>query len=225
MEEKGLIPAFRDSLLNPTLVSSVIDLAEIGFDTIVLNGVLQELPVVKTLVGVGKFAYSVRERNLLKLTLRFIAHIHDGTISSTQFEKYRTALYENPRKAEQELSRVLILLDRFIDDEKEKILAAFFRAYIQGLINWGEFCELSDALDRLFISDIRLLYRIVVEEARLLYEQGGYSADRLVSVGLVNNPTYNIKIDFGGFPPFGKIPLSLTKLGKIFIQYCDIEQE
>lgn len=208
MEENGLVPAFRDVLLNPTLVSSLGDLAEIGVDTILVDGVLQEIPFIKTVIGVGKFVCSIRERNFLKQTFRFIAHINDGTISTKQFDKYKTALCENPRKAEKELSRVLIYLDRIIDDEKEKILAAFFRTYIQDLINWEEFCELSDALDRLFISDIRLLYRIVAQEARLLYEEGGYSADRLVSVGLVNNPTYNIQIGFGSFPPFGKIPLS-----------------
>ena len=218
-----LLPAFQDSLFNATLADSAIDLAEIAIDTILVDGVFQEIPIVKILVGVGKFICTVRERNFLKQTFCFFSHLHDGSISSNEFSKYKRELEEDPTKAERELSRVMILLDKTIDTEKAEDLAAFFRAYIKNDMSWDDFCELSEALDRLFVIDIQMLNRIANLEHKMLFEEGGHSADRLVSVGLVVNPATRIQIGFGSTPPFGKCPVSLTEFGRTFLQHAGID--
>lgn len=216
---KEMLPAFQDSIFDSTLADSAIDIAEVALDTILVNGVLQEIPIVKTIIGIGKFIYTVRDRNFLKQTFAFFRHLHDGSVSNEDFTKYKSQLENDPIKAERELSRVMILLDRTIETEKSEILAAFFGAYIKGAISWDKFCELSEALDRLFLIDVDMLYKLSLAENKMLYEEGGYSADRLISVGLVQNPTSKVLIQFGGFPPFGKIPLSLTNFGRTFIQF------
>jgi hypothetical protein len=224
MKKQGIVPVFRDYVLDPTLKSAIIDVAELGFDHFVV-GLAQELPGVKIVFGLGKSIISVRDRNFQIQTRKFCMHLHDGSITSHQFAKYKKELEENPKRAEKELSRVIVLLDRIIDDEKTKILASFFRAYIKDLITWDSFRELSDVLDRLFVADISLLNRIRDTENETLYQEGGYVADRLVSVGLVRNPTSNIQIGIGGFPPFGKIPLFLTDLGNQFILHGDQDND
>jgi hypothetical protein len=50
-----------------------------------------------------------------------------------------------------------LLLDRFIDVEKAQILSSFYRNYLLRKIDWKMFCELSDALDRIFLYDINAL--------------------------------------------------------------------
>ena len=52
---KEMLPAFQDSIFDSTLADSAIDIAEMALDTILVNGVLQEIPIVKTIIGVGKF--------------------------------------------------------------------------------------------------------------------------------------------------------------------------
>jgi len=117
----------------------------------------------------------------------------------------------------------MIILDKTIDKSKARILANFFIAYVKGAISWSKFCELSEALDRLFVSDIQMLNRIANLEHNMLFEEGGYSADRLVSVGLVVNPATRIQIGFGSTPPFGKFPVSLTEFGRTFLQHAGID--
>ena len=174
-------------------------------------------------VGVGQVAFKIRDYILLKQTMNFIAHLHDGSITSAQFQKYKQELEQDPKKADKELSRVIIMLDRTIEETKPKILASFFRAYIKESISYERFCELSEALDRLFMADIQMLYQISDSENRVLYEEGGYIADRLVSVGLVRNPTSRVQIPAaGGLPSFGIIPLSLTDLGSAFIELNEV---
>jgi len=212
----GLLPDFQDSLFDTTLADPAIDLAEIAIDTILVDGVFQEIPIVKTLVGVGKFIYTVRERNFLKQTFCFFSHLHDGKISSNEFSKYKRELEEDPTKAERELSRVMILLDKTIDIEKTEDLAAFFRAYIKNDISWDDFCELSEALNRMFISDRRLLFDVSEGKKNLTYENGGYSADRLISIGLIQNPSIGMSMRYN-VSPNSQSRLKPTTLGTMYI--------
>ena len=216
-----LIPVFRDTLFESGFVEIAKEVAEKGIDSVLVDGVLKEIPIVNTVFGVGKAAYLIRNQVFLEQTCRFFAHLHDGSITTSQFQRYKEELENDQTRAKKELSRVIILLDRFIDTQKTRILACFYRAYIINLISWERFHELSEALDRLFITDIQMLYRIRELDKHMLYEDGGYVADRLVSVGLVRNPTSNIQIGFGSFPPFGKIPLQLTEFGIQFIELND----
>ena len=213
---KELLPAFQNSLFDATLADPTIDLAEIAIDTILVDGVFREIPIVKTLVGVGKFIYTVRERNFLKQTFCFFSHLHEGSISSSEFSKYKRELEEDPTKAERELSRVMILLDKTIDTEKAEDLAAFFRAYIKNDISWDDFCELSEALNRMFISDRRLLFDVSEGKKNLTYENGGYSADRLISIGLIQNPSIGMSMRYN-VSSSSQSRLKPTTLGTTYI--------
>ena len=216
-----LVATFKSSLFDSSLAGVATEIIETGIDSVLEAGLLKDIPIINLVVGVGQAAFKVRDYILLKQTMNFIAHLHDGSVTSEQFKKYKEELEQDPQKADRELSRVIILIDRIIDDEKTKMLASLFRAYIEKLVTWERFCELSEALDRLFITDVQMLKRIKNPEIKVLYLEGGYIADRLVSVGFVRNPTSNIEIGIGGFPSFGKIPLQLTDLGAQFIDLID----
>lgn len=102
-------------------------------------------------------------------------------------EKHRKELDSDPSKLDQELSRVIILLDDHIEDVQSEILGAFYRSYIQGAISWDKFCELSVANRKMFFCD----YTILCEAARNDGLQTNacklYQVDRLISLGLLRN--------------------------------------
>ena len=56
------------------------DYLEIGIDSIIDNGILKEIPIVKTIVGVLKVGKNVHDRNLLKQTLVFINEFNRNEI-------------------------------------------------------------------------------------------------------------------------------------------------
>lgn len=218
---KEMLPAFQDSIFDSTLADSAIDIAEMALDTILVNGVLQEIPIVKTIIGVGKFVYTVRDRNFLKQTFAFFKHLHDGSISSSEFSKYRRELEADSVKAERELSRVMILLDKTIDTDKAEDLASFYKAYIKNDIFWDDFCELSEALNRMFISDRILLFDLSEGRKNLTYDNGGYSVDRLISIGLIQNPSIGMSMKYN-VSPISQSRLKLTTLGTMYIKFTSI---
>ena len=64
----------------------------------------------------------------------------------------------------------MILLDKTIDTDKAEDLASFYKAYIKNDIFWDDFCELSEALNRMFISDRILLFDLSEGRKNLTYD-------------------------------------------------------
>lgn len=100
-------------------------------------------------MGVGKTAQNIHDRNLLKQTLKFIQ-----TFNEKKLQKYKKKIEQDPKRAEEELGRVLIILNNTVEIKKSELLGKIFRAYVDERIVWEQFGELSEAISRLFISDI-----------------------------------------------------------------------
>ena len=155
-----IIPAFETTLFDSTLSDACVDMAEMGIDSLLDDGVFKGIPVVSLLVGVGKTAQNIHDRNLLKQTIKFINTFNEKSIAPAKIEKYRHKLKDNPQFAEEELGRVIILLNSNVELKKSEFLAKFYRSYVNEVIDWSLFCELSDITSRLFISDLQLLYSV-----------------------------------------------------------------
>ena len=211
-----LIPAFRESVLRP-MNSTLIDIAEVGIDSVLSEGLFQEVPILKTLLSAKNVYLNIRDRNFLKQTLVFIQSVNNHSLTDEQLQKHRRKLEENPKWAEKELGRVMVLLDRMIEENKARMLAAFYAAYVKQEITWDVFCDLSDVVDRMFLGDVAVLY--VIESTQIKYETASHVGDRLIAVGLVANPSRTIKPG-DKIRPESALPLTLTELGRKFCHYC-----
>ncbi len=209
-----LIPAFEKSLFDSNLTDLAVDTIEFGIDSLLDDGPLKNIPIVSTIIGMAKTAQNIYDRNLLSQTAVFITEFNSGVIAPDKLRKYRQKIDNNPKCAEKELSRVLILLNTNIDSEKSKILAKFYRAYVEEKINWDQFCELSEALHQIFIADVKLLNDIYECNLYELSSYPKYRFERLISLGLVSHKK----------PQFSLDPKDLTKhpdtneLGSLFYQ-------
>lgn len=183
-----------DELINSverTLFDSTYDVTsgylEMTVDGLLDDGILKEIPVVKTLQAVCKFTYNVRERNLLKQTLCMIKGFKSCNINSDVLAKYRDKIEGNTRFKEKELGRVLLILDQTIDHTKSLYLGKLYGALVKGDITWDEFCEMSEITRRFFVSDYNALFRLAfgtpltagVKENELI------SFSRLIGAGVV----------------------------------------
>lgn len=75
-----LVDDFEKSLFNSS-ENVISDYLEIGIDSLMNEGILKELPIVNTIVGVLKVGKNVHDRNLLKQTLTFINEFNNNQIS------------------------------------------------------------------------------------------------------------------------------------------------
>lgn len=127
-----LVPALKDTLFSPTY-EIVAEYAEIGIDALLDNEVLKGIPVVSTLSSICKIGYNLHERNLIKQTLAFITEFNSGSISQGKLNEHREKLEANPKEAEKELGRVLIILGNQVEQIQSQVLneARFSNIFIE----------------------------------------------------------------------------------------------
>lgn len=212
-----LIPTFKQSVLDSALLDSTTDIIELGIDSVLNDGLLKDLPFFNLLLGTMHTVKNIRDRNFLKNTVLFINSLNAKEISPKKLSQYREKL-NNEKTAEQELGRVLVILDRYVDSIKSRVLGIIFRKYIEEEYSWSKFCELSDILSRLFIEDIPYLNGIATAPDSIavyhIYEIP-YNIKRLEGIGLVEI--------YGKYARFGdrllqaeEMHVQLTENGNIF---------
>jgi hypothetical protein len=185
MNMERLIPEFKESLFG-NFEDTAEDYIELGIDSVLEEGLLKEVPIVKTLFSTFKFAKNIYDRNLLKNLVIFIKELNSGSLDSDKKDKYKEKLDSNQKFAEKELGRVLIILNNYIDNEKTVFLARLFRAYIIQQINWEEFCEYSEVINRLFIQDVKILIEIASANFKdTSNREDLFRIERLNSLGII----------------------------------------
>jgi len=212
-----IIPAFELSLLDPTISDVCADMLETGIDSLLDDGIFKSIPIVGVLIGAGKTAQNIHERNLLRQTINFINSFNDGTIKREKLDKYRRKISEDSHKAEEEMGRVIILLNKNVDIKKSEILGSFFKEYVNENISWDQFCELSDVTMRLFLADIDLLLKINRKTITDTSQCVAYQAERLNSLGLIETAIKSLTFSSGR----NESPkeLYISDLGRRFVRY------
>lgn len=131
---------------------------------------------------------NIKERHLIRKTAKFITAFNQSELSNEQIEAYKVELEKNPQKAEDELSRVIILLDRMMEKQQAYLLGRFYSAYIRGAISWEKFIELSEVNARMFQNDFSVLDTIArkaIKKNEEISDKRMYQIQRLQSLGLV----------------------------------------
>lgn len=211
-----IIPSFSSSLFNGSK-DSIGDIVELGIDSLLDDGLFKDIPIVSMLVDVKKTYQNIHDRNLLKQTLAFIKQFNSGTINKEKLDKYKEMLDSDSKKAEKELGRVLIILNSTIDIEKSQMLANLYKSYINEKINWNQFCEFSEIIKMLFLSDFNVIRLICNKQILDTTKIEIYPIDRLSSLGLVNTAMMSIVISSNANSRSDKY-VNLTTIGKKFYE-------
>jgi hypothetical protein len=197
----------KNSIFNEGTMELLTDYGEIGIDAVldISDEVMREIPILRTIKGVVSVGQKLHERNLMIQTITFIKTLGGGETDGENFIKHKKKLENDHKFAEKELSRVLLLLNSYIDTEKSILLAKFYHAYINERISYYLFCEFTEMLSRLNLSDLDVL-RYVKKRYDIFRGNSIYDADakqyindkligviyeRLVAIGIFQRNTYN----------------------------------
>jgi len=189
--EANIIPSMKETLFDPMVAGmgdSLVDIADLGLDAVLADGVLDGVPVLKSIAALCRTGVNLRERNLIRQTATFISEFNKGTISQERLDEYRRNLEDDPVRAEKELGRIMLLLDRMLEEKQAKVLANFYGAYVKGAITWGTFVELSEVNARMLVSDyaeLDSISRSPVQQTDEISSGRMCKIMRLVSLGLV----------------------------------------
>lgn len=214
-----IVSAFEVTLFDSTFSDACVELIELGVDSLLDDGLIRSIPIGNILVGVGKTAQNIHDRNLLRQTIKFVNTFNEKTISLDKLQKYRKRIKDNPKYAEEELGRVLISLNANVELKKSEILARFYRAYVEEKIDWDSFCELSDVTSRLFVSDLNVLFGVKNGQITDTSQCKAYQVDRLIALGLLTSAVKAMTIS-SSFGSHTERYIQVSQLGKNFCLLC-----
>ena len=199
----------------------MIDISEYTIDNLIKSSdTLTDFPIIKTIASVLKGAYNIYDRNLLKNTLVFIQELNSGIIDEEKYIAYKTTIEHNPNKCEKELGRVILILNNIIDVSKSKMLARLFKAYINKILTWEEFCEYSEIVNRIFLEDIALLKKINDGEVTCINEDDKekYRIHRLNSIGVIEISIDKISVGIINGSRKPKQLVAISDIGNEFLK-------
>ena len=196
-----------------------MDYAELALDTIFEDGVLKEIPIVKTIYSIGKMGFNIKDRHLLKEQLVFIQEFKDRRLSEEAKQKHHQRYVDNPKQAEKELGRVMVLLDGHTENLQSQILARFYAAFLRGAISWERFAELSEINRRMLITDLPVLEEAFKNDGLDINDRELYQVDRLISLGLLQNSNRLGGLIIMNIAEEEKKDILITSLGKTYCQH------
>lgn len=144
--EEGLVNSLSKEISNTSFDLSV-DYLELTLDQVVQEGVLKEIPFVKTLYSLGKIGISIREKFFVKKLLVFLKEFHSAKLTSEELTRFRDKFSDDIKYREKATEHIMVYVDSFLEAEKAKMLARLFAAHVGGAFDWQHFINLSACLD------------------------------------------------------------------------------
>lgn len=168
-----------------------VDLAEDLIDSTIQDGVLKDIPILGSLVGLGKTAARVKDVLFLKKVLYFINEVKD--IPFTEREKVISEI-DNSEKYRLKIGeKLLYILDKADDHEKTLLVGKLFRAFLKQEVNYDTFLRGSVIIDKAIIEDLN--WFIENDWEKLSIEE----AAEFINWGLFELEPLNIKVKEAGY--------------------------
>lgn len=146
-----------ENSLSSDICDTVGDLAEVGLDAIMEDGVLKDIPILSTVVGLYRIGHTIRERHEIKQLALFVAELNKGCTDESKRKQLIEKLNNDTRKSKQEMEYILVVLDSYLEYEKSQMLAKLYIAYLEETITWAEFAEYASMVKQLIPGDKELL--------------------------------------------------------------------
>jgi len=204
--ENKLPVSFGDSLKSDA-ISCVSDLAEVGLDAIMDEGLLKDVPFISTAISLYNIGKNLNERHYVKKLAIFLNSINNDIADENKREEYIKKFQNNTKFRNKELEYVLVLIDRYISYEKPQMLAKLYLAYLDGVIIWEELTMYAEVIDRFILLDSNML--LSADGTVTVHRNiGGESVLRLVALGLMTETTQH-----SAFTPHGDGRYGITMGG------------
>lgn len=193
---KKLSNSLEETIKDTNLQDVTADLAETFTDAILKEGLLKDLPIIGTIIGLTRVTISLNERLLIKKLIYFMSELK--TIDADK----RRRLIEEIDSSEIERIKVgeklLYIIDKCDDHTSAKYIAILFSSFLNEDISYEEFLRGSTILQRLLIQDIEQFIGTKVPELEinLTKHHKGVSdfQNSLITAGILATHTESVSV-------------------------------
>lgn len=154
-----------------------------GFiNQIINNNVTDNVPIIKTIVGLSKGVISIRDRNYLKKIFKFL--FQTNKVSEETKTKFKDKLKSKPKEVNKAGEAVWEILDSISSSEKAPMIGKVFEAYMNDDITVDQLIYLSEMIDKAYLYDL-----MSIEQGKI------QNRINLINVGVYEPVNYKQVID------------------------------
>lgn len=183
--------SLAETLKKSDLKDVGVDIAEAILDSTLKDGILKDIPILGSIISVGKTSSKIRDILFLKKLLYFIKEVKD--IAPKDREKVISEIDNSDKYRLKIGEKLLYLLDKADDHEKTLLIGKFFRAFLLQEIDYDIFLRGCAVIDKSIIQDLNWFLKNDWEKLRI-EEAGEY-----INWGLFELEPLNIKVKESGF--------------------------
>lgn len=196
-EIKALSASLEDTIKDADLHSVTIELAETITDSLLNDGLLREIPIIGTIVGLTKVSFHMSERLLINKILSFLSEIKD--IDVEKRNRLISEIENSDKKRIRVGEKLLYILDKCDDHITAKYLAIVFAAFLNQELSYSEFLRCSNIIQKLFINDLELFINTEVPNIEMSVDShgSGFSdfQNSLITSGICATEIERISVD------------------------------
>ena len=176
----------EDSLKSTILKSELPDIiktvGEISIDSLLDEGIIKELPVLKTFVSIGKTFNSIRDYFFAKKMMKFLKCISE--MPEEERETLVSKLEKDPDFGEYAGERIAELLSRIDGEVKPTLVATALKLYAKEEISSSELQHLNYAINRFLLCDKTELIAFCSQNSNLRATDSNPVTANFISSGL-----------------------------------------
>jgi hypothetical protein len=152
-ELNNLSKSLEHTLKNSDLQNVTIELAEVFTDSLMEDGIAKDIPIIGTVIGLGRTGIRMKEMIFLKKIISFISKLKDISITKRHemIDKIDTSGKFRTRVGE----KLLYIIDKCEDHEKSQLIAILFSAFLSEKISYEEFLRASHIVDQVMLEDLK----------------------------------------------------------------------
>lgn len=138
--------AVIEAIATPS-TEAMLSVAEKGLEILLgAPDLLEAIPIASTVFKVAKGLYSLRDKLFAVKVAKFLARVHDGTVSENDLKGFANKLKSEPAYGERFAKVTLSQLEAQNDDIKATILAEILKALVLGNITFENYQALAFAI-------------------------------------------------------------------------------
>ncbi|MDW3196739.1 MAG: hypothetical protein R8G66_30465 [Cytophagales bacterium] len=155
MENKKDLSKELDKTLKKDNLEKVgIGISEVLTDAVLEEGILKDIPIIGTLVGLSKAGASLKDRLLIKKILSFLSEI--DVIPAEKRASMIDDINDNGKFKIRVGEKLLYIIDRCEDHEKAVLTAVMFKSFLTERISYSDFIRSAKILEDVPIDELEL---------------------------------------------------------------------
>lgn len=150
---KNILNSFNNTIVNCKLTDVTEDMLEHFIDNNLEEGLLKDIPIIGTLVGIIQTTQNISNYLFLRKILAFISKIKD--VSPKVRKQLILSIDESEEYREKVGTTLLSIIDKSESPEKAEYIAILFRAFLKKEINYECFLYGSHIIQRCYLNDFK----------------------------------------------------------------------